>query len=140
MDTTGYEGNHSWSARVNTNDPVTDSFELTIEAFVDVPVFVNPKYVYLQTDGAREAVRGVEITAGLDRPLTLEPVEFDLQKQVAYSIHEIEKGKKFRVIFNTLPSAGNSPGGVLKLKTNYPEKPELTIKIRVSRTGGRPPG
>jgi hypothetical protein len=139
VDTTGYEGTHTWSARVNTNDPVTDSFELTVDAFIEVPVFVNPKYVYLQTDGAKEATRGVEITAGLDKPLSIEPAEFDLENQVAYSIHEIEKGRKYRIIFTTLPGTQRAPSGVLKLKTNYSEKPELAIKIRVSRTGGRPP-
>jgi hypothetical protein len=73
--------------------------------------------------------KNVEITAGLDKPLTLEPVRFDLEGKATYKIDEIERGKKFIVRFSNVPGAASFSGS-LSLITNYDEKPTITIKVR----------
>ena len=128
--TKGYQGEHHWSARVNTNDPVKDLFYLELKAFVNVPIFISPRYVYLQAEEGQKASRGVEIKAGLDRPLTIKPEQFDLKEKVTYKIHEIENGRKFRILFTSLPGPPGDYSGFLKLGTNYPEKTVVTIQIR----------
>jgi hypothetical protein len=127
--TKGYQGEHHWSARVNTNDPVKDLFYLELKAFINVPIFISPRHVYLQPAEGQKASRGVEIKAGLDRPLTLRPEQFNLKEKVTYKIHEIEKGRRFRILFTTIPGQPGDYSGFLKLKTNYPEKPIITIMI-----------
>jgi hypothetical protein len=71
----------------------------------------------------------INITAGLDKSLELTPVEFNLGKLVKYTIQEVEKGKLFRINFTSEPLKPQVYQGFLKLKTNYPERPEITIHI-----------
>jgi hypothetical protein len=128
--TKGYQGEHHWSARVNTNDPVKDLFYLELKAFINVPIFISPRHVYLQPAEGQKVSRGVEIKAGLDRPLTLRPEQFNLKEKVTYKIHEIEKGRRFRILFTTIPGQPGDYSGFLKLRTNYPEERVVTIQIR----------
>lgn len=72
----------------------------------------------------------IEIRAGLDRPLTLTPSEFNLEEKLTYTVEEIEKGRKFRIRFTSIPGPPQTYHGFLNLKTNYPEKPEINIRIR----------
>ena len=78
----------------------------------------------------RAIKRTVEFKAGLDRPLELTPIYFNLENELAYTIEEIEKGRRFRILFVSSPDAPTAFHGILKLKTNYPEKPEITLHIR----------
>jgi hypothetical protein len=72
----------------------------------------------------------IEIRAGLDRPLTLTPSEFNLEEKLTYTVEEIEKGRKFRIRFTSIPGPPQTYQGFLNLETNYPEKPEINIRIR----------
>jgi len=49
---------------------------------------------------------------------------------VTYRIEEVEPGRLFKVHFTSIPGPAETYRGVLKLKTNYPEKPEIIIPIR----------
>jgi len=64
--------------------------------------------------------RVIDIKAELDKPLKLDLMEFNL----------VEKGRKYRIMFKSIPGPPQTYGGFLKLKTNYPEKPEITVRIR----------
>jgi len=61
----------------------------------------------------------------------LTPVRFDLDEKLSFKIMEIEKGRRFRIRFTNPPAPAQAYDGILKLKTNYPEKPEIILKIRV---------
>ena len=129
INTKGYQGEHSWETSVNTNDPVMDFFHLSLKAFIIVPVHVSSRQVYLAAPEGKEVTRGVEIRAGLERPLTLVPERFELEGKASYSIEEIEKGKFFRVLFRNVPTFREKYQGLLVLKTNYPEDPAVTIRV-----------
>jgi len=73
----------------------------------------------------------IEVRAELDRPLVLTPVHFDLHEKLAYKILEIEKGRTFKISFTSIQGPAQAFDGFLKLKTNYPEKPEIILQIRV---------
>jgi hypothetical protein len=75
------------------------------------------------------ATREIEIKSEVSRPLTLMPGPFNLSGQVTYRIEEIEKGKRFKVIFQKIPGRSGKFNGFLKLQTGYPEKPEIKILI-----------
>jgi hypothetical protein len=51
--------------------------------------------------------------------------EKDLMK-----LEETEKGRKFRIRFTSIPGPPQTYHGFLNLETNYPEKPEINIRIR----------
>lgn len=133
VNTKGYQGEHHWSAKVNTNDPIRDLLHLYLKAFIGVPILVSPSHVYLHATEGQEVTRGIEIKSGLEKSLTLEEAEFSLREKVNYKILEVEKGKEFAIYFTNIPGPPGTHVGFLKLKTNYPEEPVITIKIR-SRT------
>ncbi|HDZ24672.1 MAG TPA: hypothetical protein ENH70_09075 [Desulfobacteraceae bacterium] len=103
---------------------------MAIKAFVKVPIRVSTRYVYLFGPADRKITRVINISAGLTKPLKIIPKSFDLADRISYSIKETEQGRHYLVRLSSIPGTAGRFHGVLKLKTNYPEKPEITIYIR----------
>ncbi len=120
------------TAVVNTNDLIKGRFIIGIRTFVKVPVSLRPRYVLLKSVKGRPTTRTIEITAGLDTPLELEPAESNLGGALTYRLEEVEEGRKFKVHFTSLPDAFGSFRGYLNLKTNYEEMPVVNIRINAS--------
>jgi hypothetical protein len=95
-----------------------------------VPIYISPRYVYLRGIAGQTTTRTVQIKAELDKPLKLEPTGFDLGSKVIFKLEELEVGKTFLIRFTNIPGSAGTYHGVLKLKTNYPEKPEISIRVR----------
>jgi len=125
-----YQGSIQKTSSVYSNDPKKKVIKLTIKGLVKVPIYVSPHYIALYGKEGQNVTRVVEVSAKLDKPLKLIPVEFNLAEKLTYTIEEIEKGKSFKIKFTSTPSSNQPFRGFLKLKTNYPEKPEFTIWIR----------
>ena len=128
--TKGYEGAIRWSARVYTSDPKMKTIDLYVKALVNVPIYLSPRYVNFNGREGQSLTRMVEIRAGREELLTLIPSEFNLEGKLIYTVEEIEKGRKFRIYFTSIPGPPQTYHGFLNLKTNYPEKPEINIRIR----------
>jgi hypothetical protein len=136
--TRGYQGNIQKSARVYSNDPVNGTIRLSVKGFVKTPIVVSPRRVRLYGKEGQPITRTAEIRSELDKPLKLTPGHFNLTDKLTYSIEEIEKGKRFQIRFTTTNSSPQSFRGFLKLNTNYPEKPEITlwVKVRIQKKAG----
>ena len=130
VNTSGYEGNIRKTARVHSNDRSTQVETIALSAYVKVPVQLSSKIVFLRGKRTEAAQRTVEVRGGLEKPLKIEPFAFNLSNNLTYEIVEVKPGKLYRVHFTSIPNTGDSFQGILKLKTNYPEKPEVTIYIR----------
>jgi hypothetical protein len=127
--TRGYKGIFRKKARVITNDPVNPVAFLELKGRIKNAIDVSLKQVYLYLKAGQRITQKVEIKAGLKRPLKLTQKQFNLSGKLAYTIEEMEKGRKFKINFTTLPGASRDYYGYLKLATNYPEKPEIIISI-----------
>jgi hypothetical protein len=101
-----------------------------VKAFVKVAIHVSPRQVSFYGAEGQIITKVVEIKAGLDEPLILIPGRFDLEEKLTYTVDEIEKDRRFNVRFTTIPGPPGTYRGSLEFKTNYPEKPEITINIR----------
>ncbi len=133
--TEGLQGEILKTARVFTNDPGARMVLLKVKARVTPIIFLSKYYVKLIGKEGQEIRQEVEVRAGLDKPLTLTPIKFTLGGKASYEIKEVEKGRRFLISFR---SESNSPvkyRGYLKLQTNYPKKPGITIRIRGRITG-----
>ena len=130
INTRGYQGSVYKSAGVYHNDPNKKTLILEIKGNVKVPIYLSSRYISLYGEEGQSVTRVIDIKAELDKPLELDPMEFNLGAKVSYTIEEIEKGRKYRIMFKSIPGPPQTYGGFLKLKTNYPEKPELTVRIR----------
>ncbi|NVL92662.1 MAG: hypothetical protein HWN71_06440 [Desulfobacterales bacterium] len=130
INTKGYEGEIRKRARVYTNDPHKSIEVLTVRAFVKGPISLTPRSVYLKGKVGRDITKTVRVSAEENKPLKLEPSRFSLSDKVRYRIEEVEAGREFRVHFTGVSNAVGTYRGFLKLKTNYPERPEITIWIK----------
>jgi hypothetical protein len=130
VNTRGYDGRIHKSARVSTNEPGLKAVNVAVKAFIKPSIFLSRPYVNLSGPEGQSVTKSVEIKAGLEEPLRLEPAGFNLEGKVSYSIEEIEKGRRFKVRFSNTSDRTGSYTGFLKLKTNYFEKPEIFIRIR----------
>lgn len=129
INTRGLHGPINKTARVYTNDPKKRLVTLAIKGFVKVAILVSPSYVSLRGYEGSVASRFITITAMEKRPLKLEPAGFNLSERVTYRIEVIEPGKKFRVYFKNRPTPAGTFQGTLILRTNYPEKSQISIPI-----------
>jgi hypothetical protein len=102
---------------------------VTTTAFVRAPVYVHPPYASFYGSETREPAVTVEIRAGLDRPLTLEPGPFNLEGKVAYAIEEVQEGRIFHVHFRDMTGGPEDYKGYLNLLTNYSERPVVNVRI-----------
>lgn len=139
MNTKNYQGKVTKIAKVHSNDPTHQIEILRLTAFVKVPIYMSSRYVYLLGQVGQTTTRSVKIRAQLDKPLTLEPTHFDLNSRVIFRMEEVEPGKTFVIHFTNIPGPDEIYHGFLKLKTNYPEKPEISIRIRGKFRRQKPP-
>ncbi len=131
INTKGYSNNRSWGVMVYTNDPGAQKAGLSLRANVKVPIHLSSRRVYLHTFEGQSSAKGIIVRGELAKPLTIEPVKFTLEGIANYTIEEIEKGRAFKIRFSNIPSPPQNVRGQLQLKTNYPEKPLLTIGVIV---------
>ena len=93
-------------------------------------IALSSQFVELFGAEGQNVSQSIDVTAGLEKPLILEPLDFNLSEKVEYSIEAVEKGKKYRITFKNINGSAGRFRGLLKIKTNYPEKPELTIFVK----------
>jgi hypothetical protein len=127
LSTIGYQGAVRKSAVVYSNDPKHPQIRLTLLAHVKVPISIRPRGVLLEGFMNDEIQRIVTIRAHGDHPLRLEAGRISLEGKVAYEIETVEEGRVFQVILRNTHKQKDRYRGFLTLKTNYPQKPEITI-------------
>ncbi len=129
LNTRGYRGDIIKGARIFSNDPRHEFLKIDIKAFVKVAIHLSKGRVYLKAFAGQKITKTITIRAELDRPLKIETSHFDLDKKVSYKIEEVKAGRIYRIHFTNIPGPPEIYHGSLKLKTNYPEKPEIKIRI-----------
>jgi hypothetical protein len=115
--------------KVFSNDPKWREAVLDLRANVKPVITLSGTAVLFSGKKPAGMTREVEISTGLDRPLILTPMQFTLSGKVTYSLLEIEKEKRYRVVFQNVAGKRENYRGFLKLKTNFAEKPDITLWI-----------
>ena len=129
VDTKGFEGKQRWGIKVLTNDPKWKEAVLDIRANIKPILTLSAKSVQFTGRNDVSITKEIEIGAGIDRTLVITPQLFTLPGKVTWSMQEIQKGKKFSIRLKSIAGSSEDYRGFLTLKTNFPEKPELTIWI-----------
>lgn len=129
VDTKRFKGSINKTARVYTNDPGNKIVKISLSAFVKVSISVSPKSVYLGGFAGDTIERAAAVRAQSPARLSLKPVDFSLSGKVDYRIETLEKGRHYRIVFKNKCAEEGRYKGFLRLQTNYPDKPEVTIRI-----------
>ncbi len=127
--TKGFAGNVTKAARVYTNDLQNKIVWIGIKAFIKVPILVSPGLVYFSCFAEDTIKKVVTISAGEDKPLSLNLISFPLSDKVDYRMETVEAGRLFNVILTNKKGVSGWYNGLLKFETNYPEKPAITIRV-----------
>ena len=127
--TKGFEGRQRWGVKVLTNDPRWREAVLDIRANIKPILTLSGRAVQFTGRNDVSITREVVISAGVDKKLIIIPERFTLPGKVIWSLEEIQKGKRFRIRLKSIPGTSEDFRGFLTLRTNFPEKPELTIWI-----------
>jgi hypothetical protein len=130
LKTKGYYGDVIKKARVYSNDLTKRVQTISMKVRVKTPIYIRPRSVFFNGKIGQKLKRVIQISAKEDKPLSLIPDHFDLEKIMSFEIKEIEAGKTYQLVFNVNPTSSGFFRGELKLATNYPEKPLITIPIR----------
>ena len=129
LSTRGYQGKLSKSAVVYSNDPQNPQIQLTVQAQIKTPISFQPLGVMLGGFVGDDIKQLVTITAHKDQPLILEPSKLSLPEKVEYELKTIEEGRAYQVVLRNISTKEDKYSGYITLKTNYPEKPEITIRF-----------
>lgn len=129
VNTKGYQGHLRKSARVKTNDPGKENILLTVKATVKVPIYVSTRYIHLYGNGDKAVEKTVKIMGEMDKPLNLTVSEFTPADKLKHTIETVQKEKEYKIRFTSIPGIKENYRGILTLKTNYPEKPEISLVI-----------
>ncbi len=129
VETQGFSGKVTKLAKVYTNDPKDKLQNISIQAMIRPLIEVTPPAIVLKGQAGQVVEQTVEIRSNSEKPLQLEPLFFDLENKVAYSLEEIQPGILYRVRLSNVPGLSGIVHGTLTLKTNYPERPELYIRV-----------
>jgi hypothetical protein len=133
--TKGYQGPVHKTAQVLTNDPRRQEFVIGLQGEVWVPILQLPRGVGLRGIAGDKIEATVQLVAQKPDPLTLEVSKIFPPEKIAVELKETEKGRAFELhIVNKVDGEERYAGQVI-LKTNYPEKPELSLSIGANIQG-----
>ncbi len=133
--TVGLDGPIHKRARIISNAPTDMKPSVSIKAKIRPVISVKPRSARLRGLKGDEILDELTVRAYEDRPLILEPAQFSISDRVDYKIETLEEGKAFRLIFRNKLNHKGKYRGMLQVKTNYPEKPLLKIRIYGEITG-----
>ena len=132
VNTRGYRGDISKSARVFSNDPHRKIVTLRLRAFIKVAIYISNERVILKGSPGESVASTVELRAEREKPLYIDPIAFDPDQKMSYRIETVEEGRNYRIHFKTKSVPPGNFHGFLKLKTNYEERPLIVIRIKGS--------
>jgi hypothetical protein len=129
MRTKGYQGEMHKSARVVSNDPKRPQITITMKGKIWVPIDVKPRYVRLRGTVDEEVETIVNLLADKKDPLIMNLASVSIPEKVDATLEETEKGRAYQLKVKNKVKGEAKYAGTLKLTTNYPEKPEVVIRI-----------
>ena len=129
MRTKGYQGKMHKTARVMTNDPKNPQMIIGMKGMIWTPIQLKPRYVHLKGTVGDEIEQVLHIRGEKKEPLTLKLASVSIPTKVAVELKEVDKGRSYQLKVKNKVAGAVTYGGELKLTTNYPEKPELVIRI-----------
>lgn len=116
-------------AKVYTNDPASPLANLTLKIFAKAPIRLLPFYVSFYGLEDQTMTIPLEVKGEANRPLALKVEEFSLKDKVNYRLEEKDNGQGYKLFFTNIAGPPEFYRGHITLRTNYPEKPVIQVRI-----------
>ncbi len=116
---------------VKTNNPKQPIIEIPVSGFVRPLVAVTPPNVdFGKVDPSQEQKWGLLVRNFGSQPMEIQHVETSVPG-MKVNVESIEEGKRFKLVFT--PTTGMAKGpfsGQVKLTTNLPQDPTITVPVK----------
>jgi hypothetical protein len=133
--TKGYQGNVHKAAQVVTNDPRRRKLVIGLKGTIWAPIIQKPQRVYL-TGVVGDKIEGkAYLLAQKPEPLTLELVKVFPPDKIAAELKETEPGRVYELRVTNKTEKEERYAGRIIVKTNYSEKPQLSIPVAANIHG-----
>jgi hypothetical protein len=123
------QGNIHQTARVFSNDPKNSELTIGMKGNVWTPIYLSPKYARLTGVLGEKTKTTIRLKSQKQEPLTLKLVSVSIPDKVDVELKETEKGRTWELRVDNKVRQQENYSGQIKLTTNYPDKPELTVRI-----------
>lgn len=129
VNTKGLQGKLNKTARVTSNDPKKPKMTIGMKGKVWVPIHLRPKYARLTGVLGENIKTVVDVRGEKEDPLVIKIASVSIPDKVAVELNELEKGRRYHLKIRNKVEKVMSYRGQVTLTTNYPEKPQLVVKI-----------
>ena len=129
VQTKGYHGNFHKTAQVTTNDPKNPKLTIGVKGKVWSPIHISPRNVHLKGTLGEMTEKIVQLRGEKKDALIVKLASVDIPDKVEVELKEMEKGRSYQLKVKNKVQKAAAYAGQVKLTTNYPEEPEIIIRI-----------
>lgn len=123
------QGQIAKSANVFSNDPRQPEFIIGLKGTIWAPVLITPRHAKLYGILGDSVETAVDLRGQKEEPLIVELASVSIPDEVEVALREVEKGRSYELHIRNKVQEDTSYKGEIKLTTNYPERPEIQIRI-----------
>ena len=130
--TEGYQGRVTKSALVRSNDPRQQSLSLSLAADIRTYIVVEPVPRAVLQGVVGDDIRQVlQIRAGDGYPLQIRETSTNMTQWLDYKVVSKGGNHQYDLELRSKAQTQASAGGYIRLVTNHPKKPEVTIPVQL---------
>ena len=130
--TEGYQGRVTKSALVKSNDPRQQSVTLSLSADIRTYIVVEPAPRAVLQGVVGDDIRQVlQIRAGDGYPLQIRETSTNMNQWLDYRLVSKGGNHTYELEVRSKAQTQASAGGYIRLVTNNPKKPEVTIPVQL---------
>ena len=119
------------TATVMSNDTKNPQLTITMKGKIWAPIQINPQYVQLRGTVGEKVEQVVRVQGEKKEALMVKLASVSIPDKLAVELRETEKGRGYEVKIENKVEGETTYAGQVTLTTNYPEKPELVIRVSV---------
>ena len=130
--TEGFQGRVTKSATVRSNDPRQQSLSLSLSADIRAYIVVEPAPRAVLQGVVGDDIRQVlQIRAGDGYPLQIRETSTNIGQWLDYKVVSKGGNHQYDLELRSKAQTQASAGGFIRLVTNHPKKPEVTIPVQL---------
>jgi hypothetical protein len=123
------------TARVMSNDPKNPQMTISMKGKIWAPIQVNPRHAHLRGAVGDKLEQVVRVQGEKKEPLFVNLASISVPDKLGVELRETDKGRGYEVKIQNKVQGETTYAGQVTLTTNYPEKPELVIRVSVNVRG-----
>lgn len=130
--TDGYQGRVTKSALVRSNDPRQQSLNLSLSADIRTYIVIEPAPRAVLQGVVGDDIRQVlQLRAGDGYPLEIRETSTNIGQWLDYRLVSKGGNHQYDLELRSKAQTQASAGGYIRLVTNHPKKPEVTIPVQL---------